>query len=326
MNEYTYFEWKLTTRKDLQALTFVRDGEVKIGECVRLSSELEPTKEPIRYHLLGICEDIGPRLNGGFPGAAKAWDAFLSRFLNVQHNEFLDGSQCVIHGVIVPKSADLSPAHEYIDELDAMVSEWVNGVVRSGGIPIVIGGGHNNAYPLIKGVAEAKGAKIGVVNLDPHADVRKTGARHSGNPFSTAHENNFLKKYVVLGLHQSYNNQFILDSLRGMNAAPFFFEDWLDDPNRFWSDLQQAKEMLAAYPVGVELDMDAIAYMPSSAFTPSGVTIEQARQYIRTMARLKNVTYLHLPEAAPSTPVEEKSVGKTLAYLVTDFIKCSSNV
>jgi formiminoglutamase len=66
--------------------------------------------------------------------------------------------------------------------------------------------------------------------------------------------------------------------------------------------------------------MDCIAGMPSSAFTPSGFTLEQARTYVRKMALLPNVCYLHLPEAAPVNASDAKITGKALAYLTWDFI------
>jgi formiminoglutamase len=65
--------------------------------------------------------------------------------------------------------------------------------------------------------------------------------------------------------------------------------------------------------------------MPSSAFTPSGFSLNDARKYIHTIAKHKNISYLHLPEGAPSSVKEEKIVGKALAYLVSDFIKQNSS-
>jgi hypothetical protein len=43
------------------------------------------------------------------------------------------------------------------------------------------------------------------------------------------------------------------------------------------------------------------------------------------MALMSNVKYLHLPEAAPQTEQDFKIVGKTLAYLVWDFLSVRNN-
>ena len=67
--------------------------------------------------------------------------------------------------------------------------------------------------------------------------------------------------------------------------------------------------------------MDAIAYMPSSAFSPSGWTLDQVRNYLIFAAQnSEKLAYLHLPEASPKNELDEKIVGKALAYLVRDFI------
>lgn len=91
-------------------------------------------------------------------------------------------------------------------------------------------------------------------------------------------------------------------------------------------DVQAVKKTIAPTTTyGIELDMDCIRFMPSSAFTPSGFSVEQARYFIHAIANLPNCGYLHLPEAAPMDDIEEKITGKTLAYLVWDFITIQQN-
>lgn len=320
MFESQFFKLDFPTADTQKQWVSSREGEVRMGQkcCFRNTSS---DWTACRFHILGIKEDIGPQLNLGRPGAANAFESFITRFLAVQSNEFLVGDTICIHGVIEPRKITASFDSKTIDDLDELVSSWTEEVVRNGGVPIVIGGGHNNAYPLIAGSYKAIGKQINVVNLDPHADTRKTGERHSGNPFSTAFEQQFLKQYAVLGLHESYNNQFILEKLTEMNAFVAFYESWLDVPSKFIQDIDHVLDAFFDQQTGVELDMDSIAWMPSSAFTPSGISVDQARIYIRKMARLKHVAYLHLPEAAPTNSQEELVVGKALAYLVTDFVK-----
>lgn len=320
MFESTYFKLRLPGEADLKSWLTERDGEIRIGQNVLFRGGSENWKEK-KFHILGVKEDVGPRLNLGKGGSHTAFEAFISRFLAVQSNQFLNGNSICVHGFIDSKEPIDAISHMHIDDLDYLVSSWVKEVVDCGGIPIVIGGGHNNAYPIIKGVSESKRLAISVVNLDPHADTRAMEGRHSGNPFSYAYEYGFLGHYSVLGLHESYNNQFILDHLQEMKAFFTFYESWLEKPFKFQADIDKVYDSHFQTVMGVELDMDAIAYMPSSAFTPSGITVDQARIYIRKMATLEKVCYLHLPEAAPKTETDEAVVGKALAYLATDFVK-----
>ena len=54
----------------------------------------------IKYVLLGICEDIGPRANLGNGGAEDGWQAFLKRFLNQPDNQFLANEKVLLLGAI----------------------------------------------------------------------------------------------------------------------------------------------------------------------------------------------------------------------------------
>jgi formiminoglutamase len=72
--------------------------------------------------------------------------------------------------------------------------------------------------------------------------------------------------------------------------------------------------------VGLEIDMDSIAYMPSSALSPSGWTLDQVRKFTHLFVKTqKKVAYLNLTEAAPVTETDTLIVGKALSYLVRDF-------
>ena len=195
-------------------------------------------------------------------------------------------------------------------------------LIKNKVIPIVIGGGHNNAYPIIKTISEAANKAIDVINLDPHADCRALEGRHSGNSFSYAKENGYINHYSVLGLHKNYNSTFILDYLEYNNFYYTFFDDYILNPSQFDMDLTKTFLSISKErKFGIELDLDAIAFTPSSAFTPSGFNSLEARKYIKTLSKHSNCCYLHLPEAAPTNETEEKITGKLIAYLVADFIQ-----
>ena len=312
------------TENDYQSHLSPREGEARIGE--KLCKDTEHSG--LRYVILGIEESFGPMANSGGDGSQNAFKAFLTRFLNMQANEHLDAGNTAILGRITTKATyqDQLSARELIVELDDLVSEILTPYFKRGVIPIVIGGGHNNAYPIIRAAYQASHQPLSIVNLDPHADTRALEGRHSGNPFSYAIEDGYIQNYIVLGLHKAYNNQYILDLLRTNNYFHTYFEDYLAEPSRFTTDIDAVIEKFTtSRALGIELDLDSIAFMPSSAFTPSGFSVNDARYYIRRMALMSNVKYLHLPEAAPQTEQDVKNVGKTLAYLVWDFLSVRNN-
>ncbi len=335
---------KRLTIEQIQRLTSTRKGEVKIGERVQtLSSDgLESLKvfqeNGARFCLLGIPECIGVLGNHGNPGAQNAWEAFLMAFLNVQSNRFLSGNELLLLGEIdvqelqgqameVDSDSDyfVQKMHIMCERLDALVSPVIKSIVEAGLIPVVIGGGHNNAYPILKGLTAGLSLKSGAhcINLDAHADYRSMEGRHSGNGFSYAKNDGYLDRYFAFGLHQSYNGENMLKALdTAENVGYHFLEniDYLD------KDLAKALEFVhdEQIPCGIELDMDVIRMMPSSAISPTGFSLEQARQFVRRSAEALCAAYLHLPEAAPQNDLESKLVGKSLAYLVTDFVKATN--
>lgn len=316
----TNFIFKPASQDLLLQFTTKRIGETKIGEKIELSSSLKEAK----YVLIGIEENLGPQANGGFSGAENAFNAFLKRFLNMQSNRFLTGNELAFIGSIQQTNdfKNIESAKSAITELDLLVEEVLKPYIHQGLIPIVIGGGHNNAYPIIKTISEAANKAIDVINLDPHADCRALEGRHSGNSFSYAKENGYINHYSVLGLHKNYNSTFILDYLEYNNFYYTFFDDYILNPSQFDMDLTKTFLSISKErKFGIELDLDAIAFTPSSAFTPSGFNSLEARKYIKTLSKHSNCCYLHLPEAAPTNETEEKITGKLIAYLVADFIQ-----
>lgn len=325
-------------RDDIAPKVQIRAGERKLGETVRFLRHDEGVDDlpdyfakGVRYALVGIPESIGTVANFGQCCTDHAWPAFLQAFLNMQDNRFLPGEHIVCLGHVdahalneeARNTNEANALRTLCGRLDEKVFPVIRAVAKAGLIPVVIGGGHNNAFPILKGVAAAQPATTGIqcVNCDPHADFRPLEGRHSGNAFSYAYREGFLKRYFVLGLHENYNSHYIIEQLDANEDISYSRFDLNPD---ITGHIQKALSFLmqADLPVGIELDMDSLIDMPSSAMTPSGFRVEEARQYVRTVAAESTPVYLHLPEGAPvpGTP-EMLKIGKTLAYLATDFMK-----
>lgn len=311
------FEFHPFDTNKLTSIFPIREGEVRIGQRIKTNAN-DPS---VKYVILGISESIGPQSNLGRSGSENGFHSFIGRFLSMQSNQYLDGSEICVAGEIRQnikfKSEKLGC--DFVQELDSLLIDILGDILLENQRLIVIGGGHNNAYPIIAHYASNK--RINVINLDPHADCRKTDKRHSGNSFSYAIEFGHIEKYHAIGLHKAYNNQFILDFLKENHCHFSFLDDYILNRELLLQDISSlAASMDKEFKLGIELDMDSIALMPSSAFTPSGISMEEARFYIKTFASLPQACYLHLPEAAPNNQYEEMITGKALAFLVYDFI------
>ena len=313
-SQSSHFSFQKWNQHQLENFLSTRNGETKIGTCL---TEVKKAK----YVILGVKESVGPRANKGRSGAENGFDAFLSVFLNMQSNESLTGENVAVLGA-VECLQEVEVLSAGVKELDEMVLKIISEHLNDSQIPILIGGGHNNAFPLMRYVYEQGKAPLHVVNLDAHADYRLLEGRHSGNSFSYAYDAGYLEKYYVFGLHKRYNSQQIIDDLRKHNHCFTFEDEYLLEPNKYTEDFKKVVATLKEgnKPVGIELDLDVIENMPSSASTPVGVSISTARNYIRIMANQPRIAYVHFPEGAPTNIEQKRIVGKTLAYLVCDFI------
>jgi formiminoglutamase len=105
------------------------------------------------------------------------------------------------------------------------------------------------------------------------------------------------------------------------------YEDiFLHEKKNFIQAVAQATSFTDDSYTGIELDMDSIEDVLSSACTPSGVSTMNARQYVNFTGRDTKAAYLHICEGACQLAdgSKDESTGKLISYLVTDFIKAST--
>ena len=150
--------------------------------------------------------------------------------------------------------------------------------------------------------------------------------RHSGNGFSYAYEEGFLKKYFIFGLHENYTSKSVLDIIKKIeDRVQYNTYDSINirKEKEFNREMLKALEFVNTDPFGIEIDLDAIPNIASSAMTLSGFSVEELRQFISFFAKNKNATYLHICEGAPDLGEEKNNhlIGKLIGHLVTDFIK-----
>jgi len=268
-----------------------------------------------RFLLLGISEGIGPFANYGRPGTEHAFSAFMAFFLSMPVG--LTSVDLIGNIVFVGSFPEtVESAGALVEELDLFVEDVLTHCVLPGQIPILIGGGHNNALPAMRWAKKTR-ELTSVLNLDAHFDCRSIQFRHSGNAFSKAILERTLPTYCVLGVDEYAMNEFIKRFVQENSIAfvPYIAylqgRDLSTDVNAFLQHQPMS---------GLEIDLDCLEHMPSSAQSPSGFSLSQIR---KTLLQLKNpsIAYLHLCEGASNNAVEERTVGKTLCYLVLDFMK-----
>ncbi len=336
---------KQYSKDNIISLIRKRQHEIKIGETINFcgtnfNNDLK--NDDVEFVIIGIPEDIGVRANYGRGGANTAFKPALESFLNLQENDFLKGETILLAGEVfvddltkpsqnlnTKNKRELDELRSLVSEVDNRVTKIIKQIVEANKIPIIIGGGHNNAYGNIKGASQAFNKKINVINCDPHLDFRSTEeGRHSGNGFSYAFNENYLENYSVFAMHEQYNNQTSIQQFKNQPTQLFFntFEDiFVREEIDFNIALNQSIGFVKNNSCGIELDLDAITNVPTSAKTSSGISPLQARQYVHQCASQLNCAYFHIAEGAPilSHIKADNKTGKLIAYLLSDFIKAT---
>ncbi|MGN6162898.1 MAG: formimidoylglutamase [Flavisolibacter sp.] len=342
--------FKIYTKQDILSLVKLRRFETKLGERVHVLTDANSIADSIKgltakYVVVGIPEDIGVQANYGTAGTGTAWLAFLQSFLNIQSNDFFEGSEVAVIGhfdfgdlqFLIDKNAHtenekIEAYRHAVNAIDEEVETLIKLVTANNKVPIVIGGGHNNAYPLLKG--SAKGLhqaqqialpQINCVNLDAHTDYRPAEGRHSGNGFRYAEDDGFMQKYCVIGIHENYLPQNVwMDIVNNPFIDCITFEDiFIHEKRSFRQAVSHAIEFTDDNYAGIELDLDSVENVLSSACSPSGIHVIHARQYINLCAAHVKAAYLHICEGAIklSSGKSNNSTGKLISYLVSDFVK-----
>lgn len=341
---------KIYNKQDVLSLTRLRRFETKLGERLQVVSDSSDIEASLRgskakFVIFGIPEDIGAKGNYGIGGADTLWIPFLQSFLNIQSNDFLDGHDILLLGhfdfgdiqYLIDTTAKgeqekIEAYRHAVNAIDEEVEHLAKLITECRKMPIVVGGGHNNSYPLIKGAAKGWHkagviplAQINCVNLDAHADYRPLEGRHSGNSFRYAEEDGYLQKYCIVGLHENYLPQ---NSWSDIVNNPFIdcitFEDiFIHEKRTFMQAVAHATGFTDDTLTGIDIDLDGIQNTLSSAMTPVGISPVHARQYVSFAALDSKPAYLHICEGAThlSDGRTDATSGKLASYLVSDFVK-----
>lgn len=328
---------KIYSEKDISSVLKRRAGETKFGEKISFVEKLEDLKaHPSKYVLLGIPEDIGVRANYGNSGTSKAWEAALGALLNIQYNYLTNAENLILLGEIgcedqMKQAESLMNSEGYnveslgelVSEIDKKVAPVIEQIIAAGKFPIVIGGGHNNSYGNLKGASKGLKKKINCINFDAHTDFRSLEHRHSGNGFSYAFKDGYLGKYFIFGLHRNYTSEAVFKTMKENPERIDFnlFEDIsVKQTLSFSEGMKEAEHFCCDKNFGIEIDMDTIEMMGSSAITPSGFSVTQARTFVSHFSKNTQACYLHICEGAPPLGMFPNQVGKTIAYLISDAI------
>ena len=334
----------LFTQTEKNKLVSKRSGESKFGDQIQLltdSSNIydQLTNLDVSHVLFGIPEDIGVFANQGNTGASGAWKPAIKFLLNTQSNSFTNPGKLAVLGYLdftaeqaslaalnPKKISDLKKARKLVEQIDKHVTQLVHDIVKAGKRPIIIGGGHNNAYGAIKGTSLALNKKINAINLDTQLNFRPEEGRHSGNGFSYAFAEGFLGKYFAFGVQEQLLPQKSINTTKKLSkyvAYNTYEALYVRKGLKFKKECLRALEFVSGTPFGIEIDCSAIERFPADHMTLSAFSPDKVREFMNFFATHEHAAYLHISEFAPELGSRKKikPAAGFIASLIIDFLR-----
>ncbi len=275
-----------------------------LHEKVRLTGgeeETPPRTDGHSFVLLGYACDEGVRRNGGRVGAAEGPDA-IRRELGKMANHLPSRDHVLDMGNVRCMQGDLEKSQE-------VTSGLVTKIVQNGGIPLLMGGGHDIAFAHFRGIRSAltPSQSLGVINFDAHFDLRTfEKGPHSGSPFyqiaMECKENNLDFRYLCLGIRREANPAELFHRARELGVGYLELQDF--SMHHIESTLKTLGTFLSSMDqVYVTVDMDGFssAYSPGvSASSPVGFTPEIVMCCLKEVISSGKVRGLDVAETNPT--------------------------
>lgn len=257
---------------------------------------LRPDSSP-GIALVGFACDEGVRRNKGRVGAKDGPRAIRTALANLAWHQKLPVYDA---GDVRCDDGDLVAAQ-------SRLGEAVSGLVTDGQRPLILGGGHETAWGTFLGIVDARPrARIGVVNIDAHLDLRADEEPNSGTPFAqiarwcAANRRPF--NYLCLGAAEPSNTAALLERAEGLGAT--VLTDICLPP---W-DLVGIHGLVAEFAQSVDLvhlsiDLDVLpgSVMPAvSAPAAAGVPLASVEPLVGRLLSNGNTIAVDLVELNPA--------------------------
>ena len=277
--------------------------------------------------LLGVPQDEGVRRNGGRVGAAAAPDAIrkaLYKLTPVFHNQ--DELTVINHFRIIDAGNLITDGIE-LEEIHKRQREVVGLFLQAGALPIVLGGGHDIAYPDGAALGDT-GETFCVINIDAHTDVRpliEGKHAHSGSGFRQIleDENLPLEQFCEFGIQSFAASKKHIDYIYSQEQTVVFYDEIRKEGN-FDSSFEKILSTCSntSNNVYVSFDMDAVA----SAFAPGvsapaaiGFTSDEICRAAEIAGGNASVKLIDIAEVNPLYDIDGRT-AKLAALVVAHYI------
>ncbi|MYU26274.1 formimidoylglutamase [Streptomyces sp. SID8352] len=275
---------------------------------------------------VGFRSDEGVRRNQGRPGAAAGPAALrtaLSSLALPAQMRALDIGDVAVYG-------------DKLEDAQRRLGTLVGDLIDRRLTVAVLGGGHEVAYGSYQGIARStllsQGARLGVLNLDAHFDLRTAPCPSSGTPFLQMAQNEAAAgralNYWVLGISQPSNTQTLFDTADSLGVRH------LPDTACQGDSGDTVDEFVAAYLdscdvsyLTIDLDVLSAAVAPGvSAPAAFGVPLNVIERVCVAVAASGKLAVVDVAELNPKFDIDGRTarVGARLLHRILTILADTS--
>jgi formiminoglutamase len=272
--------------------------------------------------LLGYAGDEGVRRNQGRTGAALGPDQ-IRKLMGSMAFHLPESLKVYDLGNILTEGNAMEGSHE-------LLHHTIKDLLSKKVFPIILGGGHDLAFPHGRAVLEhciSKDEKLGIINLDAHFDLRPkvAGQGHSGSPFYQLEEmfpRDF--HYLCLGIQKAANPGELFEKANACNTQWMEMDDFtLDNWEQIASLLDNFSQKVNKIYLSIDLDGFSSAYAPGvSAPSPWGFSpelIAKVLQWIAQSGKLISTDIVELNPEFDKDGSTSKLAARCIEYTIRNL-------
>lgn len=291
---------------------------IKVMDLDELLCEEENRK---KVCFVSFNSDEGVRRNSGRLGAKDGWKHVkkaLSNFPVFDKEPYLYDLKDTVDVI----GNDLESAHDRLTEIVRKLKE-------KNYLVIVLGGGHDIAFPTHMGILEyALGKKenpdIGIISFDAHFDMRDySDGRNSGTMFlqlGDIYQKRGLKfNYNVFGIQKFSNTKRLFDTAKRFGVNYRFSDEIRNMPNDILYSIMQKNEYIH---LTICTDVFHITSAPGvSAPQTFGVNPRNTLPLLKTIAKYSRNLTIDVAEINPSYDYDDRT-SRMMANIIYELILC----
>jgi formimidoylglutamase len=277
--------------------------------------------------VVGVPQHLGVERNHGRPGAAEAPDAIRAAWYRMATS----GIQDSVEGgrLCIADAGNLRTQGKTLEQIHDELHDVVARLFADNVFPIVIGGGHDTAWPSMRAY-QTVGKPFGVVSIDAHADVRPLhpGSRaHSGSPFRQLLELQDSKLapggFVEFGLQPQAVAQAHVDFVRSRGMHTYMLDEAIGQGA--WEGALAAAASPGRFHLSLDMDAFASAYAPGvSAASGDGFSPREVGRYLYSAAVRPELTSVDVVEVCPPNDVDGRT-SKLAAAMIMQVLRGLAN-